>query len=161
MACRGQNGFTLLAVLFLVAVMGLGLAALGVHWETARRREQEAQLLFAGDQYRRAITAYYEASPGPRKQYPAALRDLLDDKRFPHTVRHLRRLYVDPITGKAAWGLVWKEGGIAGVYSLSTLPPLKQADFALPDRAFSGARTYAEWVFAAKPPAANQTEPRL
>lgn len=146
---RGQDGFTLLAVLFLVAVLGVGLAALGTAWETAARREKEAQLLFVGGQYRRAIQSYYQATPGGTKSYPPRLEDLLLDRRFPHTVRHLRRLYADPITGRTAWGLVKEGGGIKGVYSLSPRRPLKQARFAADNKAFEGKPRYGDWVFSA------------
>lgn len=148
MAPSRQDGFTLLAVLFLVAVLGIGLATLGTAWETAKRREQEAQLLFVGDQYRRAIQSYYQATPGARKRYPPSLADLIEDRRFPRVVRHLRRLYPDPVTGSSEWGVVMKEGGIAGVYSLSTQEPLKKAAFRKADASFAGASRYADWVFS-------------
>ncbi|MEW6679344.1 MAG: type II secretion system protein [Pseudomonadota bacterium] len=146
-----QSGFTLLAVLFLVAALGIGLAALGTLWDTASRREKETQLLFVGDQYRRAIAAYYQASPGGQKRYPPTLQDLVKDNRFPQTKRHLRRLYPDPLTGKPDWGLVMKEGGIAGIHSLSPQEPLKKAHFTQPNQAFEGAKSYTDWQFIAQP----------
>ena len=149
-----QAGFTLLAALFMVAALGVGLAALGTLWQAASQHEKEAQLLFVGDQYRRAIASYYQATPGVVKQYPAALTDLLRDPRFPHTVRHLRRLYPDPVTGNATWGLVKAEGeaaGIIGVHSLSAGEPRKRANFSSADHAFEAAATYADWVFTAQP----------
>lgn len=154
-----QTGFTLLAILFLVAALGVGMAALGTLWENANRREQEAQLLFVGDQYRRAIAAYYQATPGGEKHYPASLQDLLKDNRFPQTKRHLRRLYPDPLTGKPEWGLVKKDNGIAGVHSLSTREPLKQANFTQANQAFEGAGSYVQWQFVAQVEPAPATPP--
>jgi len=136
-------------MLFLVAVLGVGLAALGTALETAARREKESQLLFVGDQYRRAIQSYHQATPGGAKAYPARLEDLLLDRRFPQTVRHLRRLYADPLTGQAEWGLVKEGEGIKGIYSLSPDRPLKQASFAADNKDFEGKSRYSDWVFSA------------
>jgi hypothetical protein len=55
------------------------------------------------------------------RRRPARLEDLLQDPRYPSTRRHLRKLYADPITGQASWGLVQASdgSGIIGVHSLS------------------------------------------
>src|SRR5205807_4179630 len=126
-----SRGFTYLTVLFFVAVLTAGLALIGEVWETAAKREKEAELLFIGHEYRKAITRYYLAG---KNQYPRALEDLLKDPRQPGTVRYLRRNYIDPITGKAEWGIVKSsDAGIAGVYSLSEQKPLKSANFRVRD----------------------------
>lgn len=121
-----ESGFTLLGLLFLMMVLGIALAAVGTVWETAARREKEAELLFVGDQYRRALESYYRATPGQAKRYPASLSDLVKDNRFPNAVRHLRRLYRDPMTQGEQWGEVKEGNEIVGVYSLSMGIPLKQ-----------------------------------
>jgi type II secretory pathway pseudopilin PulG len=152
---RRQGGFTLLGILFLVAALGVGLAALGTLWETAGRREKETQLLFAGDQYRRAIASFWRASPAGQSRLPKSVEELLRDPRFPHVVRHLRRVYPDPVTGRPEWGLVRRDDGIAGVHSLSEAKPYKTAGFGKEYAAFEKASRYADWVFefdaAAKP----------
>lgn len=142
-----QQGFTLLGLLFLLMVLGVGLAGVGTLWETVSRREKEAELLFVGDQYRRAIARYHAATPGPEKQYPRRLEDLLADPRFPHTVRHLRRLYRDPVANSPTWGLVKEGEGIVGVYSLSEREPFKRTGFAAPYESFAEAASYRAWVF--------------
>jgi type II secretory pathway pseudopilin PulG len=154
----GESGFTLLGVLFLVTLLSQGLAALGVVWETAAKREKEAQLLFVGDQYRRALESYYRATPGTDKRYPRDLRHLLRDPRFPNTVRHLRRLHADPMTGREEWGLVQRGEEITGLYSLSEQAPLKTGGFAKPYEAFAGSRSHRDWVFSALPAAAPAGE---
>jgi type II secretory pathway pseudopilin PulG len=144
-----QTGFTLLGLLFLVAVLGAGLAVLGTVWKTVNQREKEAELLFVGDQYRRALASYHRLGPGAEKRYPKKLEDLLRDPRFPNTVRHLRRLQPDPVTG-GDWVLLRDaEGGIQGVHSTSTAPPRKTAGFPREYAAFEGAGSYADWVFLA------------
>ncbi len=69
-----EAGFTYVAVLFAVAFMGLGLALTGGVWHTALAREREVQLLYAGNQYRRAIERYYLGGP---RQYPRALDGIM------------------------------------------------------------------------------------
>ena len=115
-------------------------------------REREVQLLFAGEQFRRAIGSYYEASPGSVKQYPRRLEDLLDDSRFVGRRRHLRKIYRDPMSGRAEWGIVRApDGGLAGVYSRSEAKPLKTAGFATGQDAFNGAERYSAWEFIYRP----------
>lgn len=118
---RRERGFTYLAILFVVAITGLGVATLGEAWSRTRQREKEAELLWIGNQFRQAIGLYYERSPGAAKRYPEKLEDLLDDQRFVTTQRYLRRIYADPITGKPDWDVVSAPGGgIMGVKSRST-----------------------------------------
>jgi type II secretory pathway pseudopilin PulG len=146
-----QRGFTYLGLLFLVAVIGVGLTAVGLVWHTAIKRERERELLFVGEQYRLAIKRYYDASPGA-KQYPRSLDDLLLDPRFPNVRRHLRRIYPDPITGGKEWELVSApDGAILGVHSRSKDKPLKTAGFRPDFAAFAQAQSYADWVFAFVP----------
>lgn len=151
-----QGGFTLMGLLFLVAILGVGLAALGKVWETAARRDREAELLFVGDQYRRALESYHRATPGQEKHYPRDLKELLLDPRFPNTVRHLRRLYRDPVGHGGEWGLVREGGEITGIHSLSTDTPLKTAGFNRPYDVFAGTTAYRDWVFL---PAKDTTTP--
>lgn len=144
----GERGFTYLMVLFIVAIVGAGLAVAGTMWETAARREKEAELLFVGHQYRKAIERYYLAGP---RQYPGALEDLLKDPRKPNTARYLRRIYSDPISGKP-WAIVnAPSGGIMGVHSVSEEQPLKIGGFSVRDAGFEDRKSYAQWVFIYTP----------
>lgn len=134
--------------------MGAGLALVGEVWHTAAMREREAELLYAGNQYRRAIERYYLSGP---RQYPRSLSDLLKDPRKPGTERYLRQLYPEPITGKSEWGIVKaSDGGIMGVYSVSSDKPLKTAGFHIRNRAFEGAASYSDWKFVYMPPSAQK-----
>jgi type II secretory pathway pseudopilin PulG len=150
----GQRGFTYLALMIIVMVMGMGLAAFGTIYSQTARRDKEAELLFVGEQYRSAIESYYLKSPGDRA-YPKKLEDLVEDKRFPMPMRHLRRLYPDPITGSTDWGLVEmpNNGGIMGVYSKSEEKPIKQGNFmGARQEPFADAESYAKWAFTYSPP---------
>jgi type II secretory pathway pseudopilin PulG len=146
-----SRGFTYLTVLFIVAILAAGLALTGEVWHTSAMREKEAELLHVGHQYRAAIQRYYLT--GPQRQYPRSLEDLLKDPRQPATVRYLRRLQPDPMTGKE-WAIVKApDGGILGVHSTSEALPFKTANFKLRDRSFEGAQKYSDWQFLFQPAA--------
>jgi type II secretory pathway pseudopilin PulG len=165
---RCQSGFTLLWLLFLVAAIGVSMAALGTLWQTASQREKEQDLLFAGDQYRRAIESFWNMPlpQGTPRRLPKNFDELIEDTRFPQTVRHLRRIYPDPMTRSVEWGVVkGPDGGIAGVYSLSEGEPFRRANFPSAYQAFDGQPSYRDWkfLFAAGNPgaaaAANDAAP--
>jgi type II secretory pathway pseudopilin PulG len=148
-ARRRERGFTYLGALFLVMLLGLGLAGSFQVWSLSNQRAREQELLWIGTQYARALQSYYLHSPGSR-QYPLRLEDLLEDKRFPTPRRHLRRLYPDPVTRGSEWGLIkTADGRIAGVHSLSEATPWKQANFPLRWADFADKTKYSEWRFVA------------
>lgn len=147
-ARHNQAGFTYLAILFIVAIMGMALAAAGSVWHVAQQREKERELLYIGNQYRQAIALYYERSPGGAKQFPKKLEYLLQDNRMVTTQRYLRKIYRDPMTNSKNWGLVeGPNNTIMGVYSTSNAIPIKQANFDKADREFAGKMRYSDWVF--------------
>src|SRR5437763_602967 len=146
-----QRGFTYLGVLLVVALMGFGLAAFGVLYSHASQREKERELLFVGEQFTNAIASYYNKSPGA-KVYPKKMDDLLEDKRFPMPQHHLRRVYNDPMTGKADWALVEAPGGgFMGVHSVSEQTPIKSGSFSAKNAAFEDAENYTKWMFTYSP----------
>lgn len=151
---RSQLGFTYVALLIALAVLGVGLAATGVAWQNAVQRDREADLLFIGQEFREAIALYYLRAPGQVHEYPKSLEDLMEDQRFPGVQRYLRQVYRDPMTGQTEWGLVLTPTGrIMGVHSLSRGTPLKTARFPEADRHLAGSTTYVDWQFVFVPPA--------
>jgi type II secretory pathway pseudopilin PulG len=154
---RRPGGFTYLGLLALVAGIGLLLAAAGEVATTAAQREREAQLLWVGHQYRAAIARYWSQ----RRAYPQTLQELLGAAPdAPLQVRHLRRLYPDPMTGAVDWVLVPAPGGgIMGVASSSRRAPLKTAHFDDADRDFEGASTYGDWQFTFRPGVVRRRRP--
>ena len=146
---RRAGGFTFIWVLLMVAMMGLGLTVIAELDSTAVQRDREAELLAIGRQFRSAIGRYVQAQggTGQANAYPATLDDLLQDARVPGIRRHLRKIFVDPMTGKAEWGLVMMGGRIVGVHSLSERMPVKQDGFEPEDMTFRGKTRYSEWVF--------------
>jgi len=138
-------GFTYIAVLVAIAIMGTVLGATMEVWHTAMQREKERELLFIGNQFRQALGSYYHAG----NSYPLKLEDLLKDPRQPQLRRHLRKIYHDPMTGKAEWGLLLgAHGEITGVHSLSEQRPIKTSGFSDSDVDFSAAKKYSEWTFS-------------
>lgn len=140
-----QHGFTYLGLLFAVVIMGLMLTVVARVWRTTVQREREAQLLWIGHAYRMAISSYYAFG----HRYPATLQDLVTDERFPEPRHHLRRLYPDPMTGKADWALLLtpNQSGIQGVASTSQEAPIKRDGFDSVDLAFKDAECYCRWKF--------------
>ena len=67
--------------------------------------------------------------------------------------RHLRRVYADPMTGKAEWGLIEAPGGggIMGVHSLSQEKPIKSSGFNAGQQGFDDAEDYTKWTFVHSP----------
>jgi type II secretory pathway pseudopilin PulG len=148
--CR-EGGFSYVAVLAMVALMGLGLSAIAPLWAEETRREREDDLLRVGLLYAEALANYQRASPGSAKRYPPTLEVLLLDTRFVGTVRHLRELYADPIDPSRPWGLVRDaEGGILGVFSQSDATPLRAVPVRLSALTLAPARRYSDWQFVAR-----------
>lgn len=146
---RAAGGFTYLGAMFLVVLMGLALTGALELWSTGSQRQRERELLWVGNQYARALQSYYLQSPGA-KQFPQTLDQLLEDRRFPTTRHHLRKLYPDPITHSTDWGLVMSpDGRIAGVYSQSEAEPRKKAEFPRRWEDFRAREKYSEWRFVA------------
>lgn len=144
----GQRGFAFLVTLLLVALLGLGLVVAAAIDSTIARRERELALLQIGHEFRQALDRYARGRPGVAPgAYPPGLEDLLLDPRGLKPVRHLRRLYTDPMTGRADWGLVRLGGRIVGVHSASVAAPIKVDGFDDEDARFQGASRYRDWVF--------------
>ena len=77
-------------LLVAIGIMSILMSVAMPAWRTLAKREKEAELLFRGQQYMRAIDLYQRRFPGG---YPTDL-ELLVEERF------LRRLYPDPMTGE-------------------------------------------------------------
>jgi type II secretory pathway pseudopilin PulG len=151
-----QRGFTLLAVMAAMFLLALGTQKVMFVLSQQAQREREAELLQVGAAFAQAIGAYYESSPGTVKRWPANLNDLVDDKRFVGMRRHLRRVYMDPITRSEEWGLVRaSDGGIEGVYSLSDASPIRSGALTVGELRLPAASRYTDWQFVYQPASFN------
>ncbi len=142
-----QSGFSYLFALFAIVLVGLSMMGANLQWKTMLQRERETELLFRGDQYRRAITAYVHGQAG-LQQYPLRVDDLVKDPRT--SKRYLRRAYLDPMTGRSFTKIPCGDR-LKGVASSSEAPTLKRDNFP-PDYAqFNTTTTYREWIFQYDP----------
>ena len=163
---RRQRGFTYLGLIILVAILGLVGAAGLKMGSLLQRQAAEQELLDIGAQFSDALYSYAVATPAGQPQQPSSLADLLRDPRSPQVRRHLRKLFVDPVTGRAEWGLLFQPGshGIIGVHSLSQAAPLKVGNFEARFTGFEGKAHLSDWQFIMPtqlaPPAAAAADPR-
>jgi general secretion pathway protein G len=136
-----QRGFTLLEMLVTATVLVILASAVVPMAKNGVRRQRELELRRELREMRMAIDSYKASadqnkikSPPPENNgYPESLEILVEG--VPVTgknakIRFLRRIPVDPFTGKAEWGLrsmaddptssSWGGGNVFDVYSLAT-----------------------------------------
>lgn len=149
-ATPGFAYILLLASIAVLAVVSSASVTIGMQFA---RRSAEQQLLIIGAEFERALRSYQTAAGGGPLSGPRELDDLLRDPRRPGVVRHLRKVYADPLTGKAEWGLVRGPNGvIVGIYSLAEGEPAKRSGFDAWQAHFEDAQRYADWVFQGATP---------
>ena len=130
-----------------------GASSLSVSTTSSMARQAvEAELLRIGEEFSSALQGYKENSSNGQFvsafHGPTELEELTRDTRSGRLVRHLRKIYADPLTGRVDWGIVRDENGfILGIYSLADGKPIKQEGFVPTQAAFRGAESYREWVF--------------
>jgi type II secretory pathway pseudopilin PulG len=89
---RSEEGYVMLYLLLMVALMGIVALAVMVPIKFDLRRDQEQEMIHRGVQYSRAIRNYYKKFG----RYPTRLEDLDNT----NNLRYLRKHYKDPLTGK-------------------------------------------------------------
>ena len=148
---RRSWGYTYFGLLLALALASIAVGS-GAHLLAQdMRRDKEADLMFAGDQIRRAIEQYHTLNSATPKPYPLEMTALLRDPGQPGLVRHLRRIYPDPMSRDGEWVIIRSQGnGIVGVHSASREAPLKKTGFATHYSNFERARNYADWQFIAQ-----------
>ena len=160
---RRQAGFTYLGLIILVTIIGLVAASALQVGAITQRRQAEQELLAIGGEYIAALKSYAAATPAGLSTLPVSLDDLLSDPRYPNIRRHLRRVFIDPLTGRNEWGLVQgtvgSGTGIVGIYSLSEARPVKVDNFDLMFAGFKDKKSYHDWVFTAQSPQDENSAP--
>ena len=141
----------MVALLVGMSVMAVMLGVALPVWQTAMRREREAELVFRGEQYVQAIRLFQRRYAGT---FPPSI-DVLVEQKF------LRRRYQDPVT-RSDFRVLYAEtgatggvaaptsrgqtatfsarGGLIGVVSTSPNTSL---------RLYNGRGRYNEWTFVA------------
>jgi type II secretory pathway pseudopilin PulG len=147
---QSEAGFTYIALMITLAVIGVAAAATLQLGSVMQRRDAEETLLDIGGEFRAALKAYSQGGSGAA---PQSLQDLVRDPRFPNPQRYLRKIYADPLTGKTSWGLVRTPNGngIIGIFSLASGHPIKVDNFPAVYQLFKDKQSYADWIFTAVP----------
>lgn len=147
------SGYAYVYLLVTIALLGWATADTMALGATLARRDAERQLLAVGHEYQAALRSYagvaQHTTTGVQAHGPQTLDDLLRDPRTPGVRRHLRRIYADPLTGKADWGTVRNpQGQIVGIYSLAPGVPIQRTGFEhITWAGFDNADSYGQWVF--------------
>jgi hypothetical protein len=133
----------------MLAIMALVCATTVKLGAVMQRSAAERELLSIGAQFSDALQSYAKATPPGQPTQPPSLKELLLDPRFPAVRRHLRKIFVDPMTGKAEWGISYVAGttGVVAVYSLSTAKPVKIGNFPARFQGFEGKQRISDWKF--------------
>lgn len=160
-----DGGYAMVALLVGLGVMAVTLSVALPAWRTLAQREREAELVFRGEQYARAIALYQRRFANA---FPPTV-DLLVEQRF------LRRKYLDPVTGaefqplyvgEAGAGQPGPGGGAQAQQGRGTAPaPLSAGPAplgarggimgvtsrsdAMSLREYNGRTRYNEWTFVA------------
>ncbi len=110
---KKEDGYILLTLLLVVALMGIFAMAAASKIDFEIRRDRELEMVHRGVQYSRAIRAYYKKFG----RYPTRLEDLDNT----NNLRYLRKHYKDPLNKNKDFRLlhfgeqgVTLAGGIAG-----------------------------------------------
>ncbi|HWY67062.1 MAG TPA: hypothetical protein VNX88_00280 [Terriglobales bacterium] len=90
-----ERGYVLLAILFALTVLIVGLAVAAPKTAIALQRTKEDELVRRGQQYALAVRRFYKKFG----RYPSNL----DQLENTNNIRFLRRRYLDPLTGKDDW----------------------------------------------------------
>jgi len=98
---HNQAGYALLMVVFMAATMLIVAAAAAPNILTQGRREKEAEMIWRGQQYERAIGMYYRKFG----KYPTKVDDLTKQT---NGIRFLRKAYTDPMNkDDGSWRFIY------------------------------------------------------
>lgn len=134
---RSESGLTLVELIVTVAILGILASAAVPVVRFQVKRQKERELRYDLWEMRAAIDAYHDAADRGAFQtkigsmnYPPNLQKLVTGVDVDgHTVRFLRKIPVDPMTGNTDWGLrsnqdepdstTWGGQNVFDVYSKS------------------------------------------
>ncbi len=159
---RPRAGYTLVALIVVVAVMNVLVAAALPFWSQVMKRDREAELIFRGLQYAEAIRVF-QLRFG---RYPNTLDELIEVNP-----RSIRRLWKDPMTDDGSWELIRAAatpqqrqrrrgdrgaelggatapgGGQGGPPVTGPIIGVKSKSTDEASRSFFGGNSYADWQF--------------
>lgn len=100
---RGERGYAMASLLVGLAIMTVLMSVAMPAWRHAVQREREAELIFRGEQYARAIGLWQRRYPGA---FPPSI-DVLVEQRF------LRKKYVDPMAPDGEFQVLYQASVMA------------------------------------------------
>ncbi|HKM66451.1 MAG TPA: hypothetical protein VJX70_04730 [Candidatus Acidoferrum sp.] len=104
---RGQDGYALTLVVFLLALVVIASVAAAPDILTNGRREKEEEMIWRGKQYVRGIRLFvrYNQMHGGVTKFPTSMEDLTKNKVG---IRFMRQEYKDPLNSvDGSWRLIY------------------------------------------------------
>lgn len=144
---QNQAGFTYLLLLIALSALAISMLKTLDGANMRHIEQQEAELLFRGEQIQAAIAAYHSKGSGC---FPTSFEQLLTDNRGKVPFYPLRHAYNDPITHQPFAKILDVKGRWIGVHSLSTGKPRRKAGFTKDAEVFATAKQYSDWKFRVK-----------
>ena len=160
---EGDRGFIMVAMLVSIAVAAVWMGALLPSWRQQAIREQEAELIFRGEQYARAIFLYNRKNNG-------ALPQNIDQLVQQH---YLRKKYLDPITGKdfvpigGLAAIPLRQGGPAAPFAPAGISGVRSSSSDASIKIYYNQQIYSQWEFdwqtvqAEQEPGTSTTSPGI
>lgn len=122
---RGNKGYALLFVLFLMALVLIGGSTAVLSKLTEGRREREAVMIWRGKQYQHAIARYYRKFG----RFPTSVDDLVKVQNG--EIRFLREAYKNPMNGEdGSWRFIYvtPSGQLIGSVQYTSLQQMAFVD---------------------------------
>jgi type II secretory pathway pseudopilin PulG len=141
------SGYAMVALLVGLSVMSVAATLALPVWKQAAQREKEAELIFRGEQYKRAV-ALFQRRAGPGVLPPDI--DFLVENRF------LRRAYRDPMTSGDFE--VIRRGGVSGPARAGEPPGVVGVVSRSQERSirlYGDRDVYNEWLFVHQEPSSG------
>jgi hypothetical protein len=104
---RGQEGYALSLVVFLMALVVIASVAVAPNIITNGRRDKEEEMIWRGKQYVRGIRLFvrYYQTHGGTTRFPTSMEDLTKNKVG---IRFMRQAYKDPVNSvDGSWRLIY------------------------------------------------------
>src|SRR5713226_9365433 len=99
---RGERGYALLVIIFLVTVLLISTTVVAPNILTEGRREKEKEMIWRGKQYTRGVKLYYRKMG----RFPTSLDDLTKPKLG--SLRFMRQAYKDPMNKEdCSWRFIY------------------------------------------------------
>jgi hypothetical protein len=122
---RGQEGYALALMVFMLALIAVATAAVAPDIITNGRREKEEEMIWRGRQYVRGIRLFvrYYQTHGGTTRFPTSMEDLTKNKVG---IRFMRQAYKDPVNKvDGSWRLIYvgPNGQLIGSLKNRTLGP--------------------------------------